>query len=90
MLKNYIESTYFAIFAEVVHNYGRSDMIKWKNAYFQYMQRGLMPNLIKKSEKVSTKQRLHKTWLDNRPNSSRIGCHVKFASYSFERNKAKY
>ena len=28
---------------------------------------------------------LHKTWLDNRPNSSRIGCHVKFASYSFEK-----
>lgn len=39
---------------------------------------------------IATKQWLHKTWLDNRPNSSRIGCHVKFASYSFERNKAKY
>ena len=41
MLKNDFESTHFANFEEVVHNFGRSDddMILWKNAYFQYMQK---------------------------------------------------
>ena len=40
MPKNDFESTNFANFEEVVHNFGRSDddMIYWKNAYFQYMQ----------------------------------------------------
>ena len=39
MLKNDFESKNFAIFEEVVHNFGRSDddMIQRKNAYFQYM-----------------------------------------------------
>ena len=39
MLKSDFESTNFAIFEKVVHNFGRSDddMIYWKNAYFQYM-----------------------------------------------------
>ena len=39
MLKNDFESTNFAIFEEVVHNFGGSDddMIWGKNAYFQYM-----------------------------------------------------
>ena len=58
MLKNDFESTNFAIFEEVVHNFGRSDddMIWRKNAYvfpiYAYV-RGLMPNLIKKSWTVS-------------------------------------
>ena len=53
MLKNDFENMNFAIFEEVVHNFGRSDddMIQPKYAYFQYMQAwfDLMPNLIKKS-----------------------------------------
>ena len=40
MPKNDFTSTNFANFEGVVHNFGRSDddMIKRKNAYFQYMQ----------------------------------------------------
>ena len=39
MFKNDFDGTNFVIFEEFVHNFGRSDddMIKWKNAYFQYM-----------------------------------------------------
>ena len=40
MPENDFESTNFANFEEVVHNFDRSDydMIQQKNAYFQYMQ----------------------------------------------------
>ena len=46
MLKNDFESTNFANFEEVVHNFGRSDddMIYSKNAYFS-----IYADLIKKS-----------------------------------------
>ena len=40
MLKNDFEGTIFAMFEEVLYNFGRSDdndMILWKNASFQYM-----------------------------------------------------
>ena len=38
MFKNDSESTNFAIYEKVVHNFARSDedMIYWKNAYFHY------------------------------------------------------
>ena len=40
MPKDDFESTNFANFGEVAHNFGRSDddKIQCKNAYFQYMQ----------------------------------------------------
>ena len=36
MLKNDLDSTNFANFEEVFHNFGRfdDDMIQWKNSYF--------------------------------------------------------
>ena len=39
MLKNDFESMNFAIFDQVVHNFGgfHDDMIQGKNAHFQYM-----------------------------------------------------
>ena len=50
MLKNDFESTNFANFEEVIHNFGRSDddLVK-KMLIFNICRRGLMPNLIKKS-----------------------------------------
>ena len=64
MPKNDFDSTNFANFEEVVHNFGSSDndMIQLKNAYFQYMQTGLMPNLIKKSWMVSIADVILVTW----------------------------
>ena len=50
MLKNDFKSTNFAIFKEVVNNFGRSDddMIYWKNAYFQYISLWFDAQLDKK------------------------------------------
>ena len=42
------ESTNFANFEEVVHNFGRSDDDSEKMLFFNICRRGLMPNLIKK------------------------------------------
>ena len=57
MPKNDFESTNFANFEEVVHNFGRSDdennyLVK-KMLIFNICRRGLMPNLINKSWTVS-------------------------------------
>ena len=52
MPKNDFESTNFANFVEVVHNFGRSDVAK-KMFIFNTCRLGLMPNLIKKSWTVS-------------------------------------
>jgi hypothetical protein len=50
MPKNDFESTNFANFEEVVHNFGWSDddMIYWTNAYFNYMQRWFDAQLDRK------------------------------------------
>ena len=47
MLKNDFESQNFAIFEEVVHNFGEKMLIFYRCIH------GLMPNLIKKSVTVS-------------------------------------
>ena len=47
MLKNDFESQNFAIFEEVVHNFGEKMLISYRCIH------GLMPNLIKKSVTVS-------------------------------------
>ena len=52
MPKNDFESTNFANFVEVVHNFGRSDVAK-KMFIFNTCRLGLMPNLIKNSWTVS-------------------------------------
>ena len=50
MLKNDFESTNFAFFEEVVHNFDRSDdgFILWKNAYFDHMHTWLDVQLDQK------------------------------------------
>jgi hypothetical protein len=50
MPKNDFESTHFANFEEVVHNFGWSedDIFSEKMLIFNICRRGLMPNLIKK------------------------------------------
>ena len=57
MPKNDFESTNFANFEEVVHNFGRSDdemIYREKMPIFNICRCGLMPNLIKKSWTLST------------------------------------